>query len=169
MAGWYAIVDGAADPRLYPVVSKSAKYACLYEDDYDEDTLAALPYLVELTEGEQLPDLWRKHESGRFWGIVCQSSLDLPALRRHMRKFTTARLPLGEVVLFRFWDPRVFVTFAEDGTEDEVAPFFEKIDVVIADLGPDGRRRYHWDGGIQSSFAQPKTQTAKAPAPEAQS
>jgi len=163
MTGWFAIVDGAADPRLYPVISECSKHACLYEDDYADETRAALPYLVELIDGEQLPDLWRKHEPGRFWGIVCQSQLEFPALRRHLRKFTTARLPLGDVVLFRFWDPRVFVTFAEDGTEEEVAPFFEKIDAVIADLGSDGRRRYTWNGGIQSSVAQPK-----APNPEAQ-
>jgi len=144
------------------VISECSKHACLYEDDYSPETRAALPYLVELVEGEQLPDLWRKHEPGRFWGIVCQSSLELPALRRHLRKFTTARLPLGDVVLFRFWDPRVFATFAEEGTEGEVAPFFENIDAVIADLGPDGRRRYHWDGGLQTSFAEPKAQATEA-------
>ncbi|MEL6529148.1 MAG: DUF4123 domain-containing protein [Pseudomonadota bacterium] len=159
MSGWFAIVDGAADPRLYPLISKCSQHACLYEDDYSEETQAALPYLVELIDGEELPELWRKHEPGRFWGIVCQSTLDFKALRRHLRKFTTARLPLGEVALFRFWDPRVFVTFAERGTEEEVGPFFEKIDAVIADLGSDGRRRYSWDGGLQSSFGQPRTPT----------
>ncbi|MEM7666109.1 MAG: DUF4123 domain-containing protein [Pseudomonadota bacterium] len=162
MQGWYAIVDGAADLRLFPVVSASSRYVCLYEDDYDEETLAALPHLVELIDGEQLPDLWRKHEAGRFWGIVLQSSLDLKKLRRHLRKFTTARLPLGDVVLFRFWDPRVFSTFAESGSEEEVAPFFEPIDAVIADLGPEGRRRYAWNGGLQSSHA-PSAAQAAAP------
>lgn len=156
MQGWFAIVDGAADPRLHPVISECSKHACLYEDDYASDTRATLPYLVELIEGEQLPDLWRTHEPGRFWGIVLQSSLDLTALRRHLRHFTTARLPEGDVVLFRFWDPRIFVTFAENGDAEEVEPFFEKVEAVIADLGPHGRRRYTWDGGVQSSFAQPK-------------
>ena len=163
MPGWFAIVDGAADPRLYPIVTECSKYACLYEDEYESSTQATLPYLVELIEGEQLPDLWRKHEPGRFWGIVIQSALDFAALRRHLRHFTTARLPEGDVVLFRFWDPRVFVTFAEQGSPEEVGPFFEKVDAVIADLGPDGRRRYTWDGGVQSSFAQ-----LKSAAPEAQ-
>ncbi|MEM9502133.1 MAG: DUF4123 domain-containing protein [Pseudomonadota bacterium] len=170
MQGWYAIVDGAADPRLFPLVTASSQHSCLYEDDYDEDTLAALPHLVALAEGEQLPDIWRKHEAGRFWGIVIQSPLSLKKLRRHLRKFTTARLPEGDVVLFRFWDPRVFATFAESGSEEEVAPFFEMIDAVIADLGQDGRRRYAWNEGLQSSqvpsAAQPATQAA---APDSQS
>ncbi len=164
MSGWFAIVDGAADPRLYPVISECSRHACLYEDDYSPETRAALPYLVELIEGEQLPDLWRKHEPGRFWGIVCQSTLEFKALRRHFRRFTTARLPLGDVVLFRFWDPRVFVTFAEQGTEEETGPFFEKVEVVIADLGADGRRRYHWDGGVQSSLSQPADRASETQA-----
>lgn len=155
MGGWYAIVDGAADPRLFPIVEDSSEYACLYEKDYSKDTLAALPHLVKLKQGEQLPDLWRRHEAGRFWGIVCQSSLGLKDLRRHLRKFTTARLPLGDVVLFRFWDPRVFTQFAENGTEEEIAPFFEKIDVVITDLGPEGRRRYQWQDGLVAAQAPP--------------
>ena len=155
MNGWYAIVDGAADPRLYPVIAGSSQAVCLYENDYPEDTLAALPHLVAMTEGEQLPDLWRKHEPGRFWGIVCHSSLDLKGLRRHLRKFTTARLPNGEVVLFRFWDPRIFTTFAEQGTEEEIAPFFAHVDTVIADLGGDGRRRYGWNGSLQRADAPP--------------
>ncbi|MEP0189845.1 MAG: DUF4123 domain-containing protein [Erythrobacter sp.] len=158
MQGWYAIVDGAADPRLYPVICETTQHKCLYEDDYAPETRATLPYLVALAEGERLPDLWRQHEPGNFWGIVCQSSLEFTALRRHLRKFTTARLPEGDVVLFRFWDPRVFVTFAEQGDADEVAPFFEKIDNVIADLGAQGRRRYGWNEGLVSSHAAPVSQ-----------
>lgn len=155
MQGWYAIVDGAADPRLYPVIMESQQHACLYEDDYPPETRQALPYLVTLVEGEPLADLWRKHEAGRFWGIVFQSTFDFAAVRRHLRKFTTARLPEGDVVLFRFWDPRIFVIFAEQGKPEEVEPFFEKIDTVIADLGAEGRRRYAWSGGLQSSHTQP--------------
>ena len=155
MQDWYAIVDGAADPRLYPLISACSRHDCLYEKDYPEETRSALPHLVKLIEGEQLPALWRQHESGRFWGIVLQSPLDLPALRRHLRRFTTARLPEGDVVLFRFWDPRVFRTFAEHGEAEEIVPFFDKIDAVIADLGPDGRRRYTWANGIQVAQAPP--------------
>lgn len=148
MSTWYAIVDCAADPRLYDLVASSARFACLYEDEYDEETRRALPYVAELREGERLPAIWRERESGRFWGIVCRSPLDLKGLRRHLRKFTTARLPLGDVVLFRFWDPRILATFAESGTAEEVGPFFERIEAVIADLGKGGRARYSWHNGL---------------------
>lgn len=160
MADWYLVVDGAADPRLYPVICQTRQHACLYEADYPEDTLAALPHLVTLAQDEQLPELWRRHESGRFWGIAIRSRLGFKPLRRHLRKFTTARLPLGDVVLFRFWDPRVFATFAASASPDEIGPFFAGIESVIVDLGPDGRRRYAWDGGI---VVQQAGQTAGQP------
>lgn len=160
MADWFAIVDGAADPRLYPVIQSASQHVCLYEADYPAETLSTLPHLVQMNPGEQLPDLWRRHESGRFWGMACRSALGLKPLRRHLRKFTTARLPLGDVVLFRFWDPRVFVTFANSAGPDEIGPFFAGIEAVIIDLGPEGRRRYWWDGGLQVSQAAPAVSPA---------
>jgi hypothetical protein len=167
MDGWYAIVDGAADPRRYPVIAQTAQNMCLYESDFPAETRAAMAQIVALKEGERLPDLWRKHEAGRFWGIVCHSPLDLKALRRHLRKFATARLPSGDVVLFRFWDPRGFVTFAEHRTAEEVAPFFDQTDIVIADLGPQGCRRYGWSGGLQCSETTPIAPPPDASAPDA--
>jgi hypothetical protein len=155
MADWYLVVDGAADPRLYPVIRATRQHACLYESDYPEKTLAALPHLVKLEPEEQLPELWRRHESGRFWGIAVHSRLAFKPLRRHLRKFTTARLPYGDIVLFRYWDPRVFATFAANASPEEIGPFFDGLDTVIADLGPEGRRRYWWEGGLRTSEGQP--------------
>ncbi|MBU7580033.1 MAG: DUF4123 domain-containing protein [Porphyrobacter sp.] len=159
MADWYLVVDGAADPGLYPVTRETRQHACLYEADYPEETLAALPHLVTLAQDEKLAEAWRRHESGRFWGMAIRSSLGFKPLRRQLRKFTTARLPLGDVVLFRFWDPRVFATFAESATPEEIGPFFNGIEAVIIDLGPGGRRRYAWDGGL---VVQQAGQTAAA-------
>ncbi|NNE58271.1 MAG: DUF4123 domain-containing protein [Hellea sp.] len=149
MSDWFAAVDGAADARLYEVIEKTKDHSCLYTGEYDDDTKMALPYLVRMTRGEHFAKLWSASEGGRFWGILCQTSLNMQQLRRHLRKFTTARLPLGDVVLFRFWDPRVFVPFVENGTEEEIAPFFKGIDSIIVDLGKQGRKKYIWNKGLK--------------------
>ncbi|MEE4207105.1 MAG: DUF4123 domain-containing protein [Erythrobacter sp.] len=152
---WFAVVDCAADPGLHPLVIEAHEHACLYEvQDKDADR-SALPHLVRLRSGERIAEAWRQHETGRYWGMLCQSLADFAALRRHLRRFTTARLPDGEVVLFRFWDPRVFGVFAESGTAEEVAPFFRKIESVVIDLGPEGRRRYAWGDRLLVERAQP--------------
>ncbi len=147
MSEWFAIVDCARDARLHALVERSEKRTCLYSGDYDDDTRKALPYLVQLDRAEPLAETWRQHESGRFWGMLCDSDCSLAELRRHFRKFTTARLPDGEIVLFRFWDPRVFEPFALAGTAEEVAPIFSAVASFVADPGG-GRRRYEWNGRL---------------------
>lgn len=153
MSAWFALVDGARDPRLIGLVSKTADHVCLYSGEYDEDTRAALPWLVRIETAGPFADVWRNHESGRFWGMVCHSDLDLAALRRQFRKVTTARLPGGQIALFRFWDPRVFSTFIENATAEEAEPFFKAADAFIVDLGKGDRRRYHWEDGLRRNGA----------------
>ena len=149
MSRWYAVVDGAADARLYDIVAAESEHACLYSGDYDEETCKALPWLVAIDDRSEIGKLWRAHESGRFWGILLRSALGLPELRRHLRHFTTARLPDGEIVLFRFWDPRVFDVFVQTETPDQIEAFFAPIELIVADLGSNGRRRYEWQGGLR--------------------
>ena len=156
MSDWYAIVDGAADPRLYGEISASKNYACLYSGDYDDKTRMVLPYLVHMQKDARISKIWQKHESGRYWGMLCQSGLGLKELRRHFRHFTTTIMPDGEVVLFRFWDPRVFAPFSEKAASDELGPFFKNIDTVIIDLGAEGRRRYRWRNGLQTDQRMPQ-------------
>ncbi|MEO1220660.1 MAG: DUF4123 domain-containing protein [Pseudomonadota bacterium] len=147
MSEWFAVVDCARDARLYSLVEKCSETACLYSGEYDDETRTALPYLVKITQDEPLAETWRQYEGGKFWGILCNTQRDFAALRRHFRKFTTARLPDGEIVMFRFWDPRVFDTFAKSATPEEIAPLFEDISSFVGDPGG-GRRSYQWNEGI---------------------
>lgn len=162
MAGWYALVDGARDARLIDLVRQSGSRACLYSGEYDADTEGALPWLVAIDPAEPIAKAWQAHETGRFWGMLCHSALDLADLRRQFRKVTTARLPDGEIVLFRFWDPRVFSTFITHASPQEAAPFFAGIDCYIADLGSAGRMRYEWRGGLLINGQQTATNAPAA-------
>jgi len=144
---WFALVDCARDARLYGLVERCSQKACLYSGDYDDETRKALPYLVEVKQDEPLAETWRQYESGQFWGLLCNTERSLAELRRHFRKFTTARLPGGEVVMFRFWDPRVFDTFTAAATPEEIGPMFEGLAGFVGDPGG-GRRRYEWQGRL---------------------
>ncbi len=156
MSRWYAIVDCAADSRLYDLITSSQDYACLYSGKYDAETRKALPYIVAMQNGEKFSKIWTIHEAGQFWGILCKTEMNLAQLRRHLRHFTTAQLPAGEVVMFRFWDPRVFVTFTENGSAKEVGPFLKGIDIVLCDLGENGRKQYTWQNGLSIDDVKPK-------------
>lgn len=151
VSAWYAVVDGAADERLYDLISITECHGCLYLGEYDPSVRIALPYLVKMHRDEKFSQIWSSHESGNFWGLLCQSKMSFVQLLRQLRHFTTAKLPLGDIVLFRFWDPRVFVPFVENGTEKEVAPFFKSVDTYIVDQGRKGRRSYRWNNGLEKA------------------
>lgn len=143
MSGWFALVDGAQDPGLYPLVQRSAAYACLFAGPIDPQMAPACPYLVRLDEREPLLPTWRQHGAGRNWGMLVESDLDLAALRRHFRHFTTAKLPDGQVVLFRFYDPRVFITYITSAPTEQAAKWFAGVRQYWAEA--DGvNHAYRW-------------------------
>ena len=54
-------------------------------------------------------------------GGFCKSDAPMDELRRHLRKFLQAQFPDGQVVVFRFYDPRVWRTYWPTLTPDERA------------------------------------------------
>jgi len=121
---WYAVIDGAQDPRLVPLVQSCAQHTCLISGELDPGLAPALPWVALLDPAERLAEVWREHGQGRNWGIMLQSPLDLLHAKLHLKKFLNARLPDGQLVLFRFYDPRVFRTYLRAATPEERAPWF---------------------------------------------
>ncbi len=69
------------------------------------------PYLVCLGTDLRLFDwIWREGW-GKAWGVFVWTPVIFDAVRDHFRRLTTVRLEGGDVVLFRFYDPRVMETF----------------------------------------------------------
>lgn len=154
MSDWFALVDGAQDPGLYPLVQRCADHACLFSGTIAPSMAPACPYLVRLDEREPLLPTWREHGAGRNWGMLVESDLPLEALRRHLRHFTTAKLPDGQVVLFRFYDPRVFVSYLTSAPAEQAASWFEGVRQFMADA--DGvQHAFRWRHGRLFDFDQP--------------
>lgn len=124
---WYAIVDTAQDDRLYDYVQCCAEHQCLISGDVSRELATALPYLVHLGEGEPLTEAWRRDGMGKNWGIALESRASIDDLRLHFKKFLSAKLPDGAVVLFRFYDPRVFRTYIGSATDQERRPWFSLV------------------------------------------
>jgi hypothetical protein len=128
MSSLYAIVDTARDARLYGLVMRSRERVCLFAGELQSPLERAAPYLVCSTPYDALFDAWRNHGWGRSWGIWCRSALDLKQLRRHFRQYLQAVLPDGKVVLFRYYDPRVWRTYLPNCNPDELAGWFAGVD-----------------------------------------
>jgi hypothetical protein len=131
--GWFALVDAAQDPSLYPLVTQSAEWQCLIAGKQAPVLEAVLPYLVRLHAGDRLTERWRSEGVGRNWGLQFRSALPIDRLRLHFKKFLTARLPDGRTVLFRFYDPRVFCMYMRTATAEERRPWFDGVSLYSAE------------------------------------
>lgn len=133
MSDWYALVDAAQDARLQALIERSADRDCLFAGEIDPAMAPACPYIVRLDEREPLLGIWRTHGAGRNWGLLVESDLALQPLRRLFRRFLQAKLPDGSIVLFRFYDPRVFATYIASAPPEQVADWFNGVRQYVAE------------------------------------
>jgi hypothetical protein len=123
----YALIDCAADPALYPMILREGAYKCLFGGAVSPDLISAAPHIVELQQGSALHTALMGEGWYRNWGIVCASEANLWDVRKAVRGNLQATLPDGKVVLFRFYDPRVFAPFIEACTPAEAAEWFTTV------------------------------------------
>lgn len=134
----YGIVDCARDPRLHALVQDCPQKACLFAGQLEPVLEKVSPWLVALGPDVPLETVWKAHGRGRSWGILVETGLDLASLRRHLRQFLQARLPDGEIALFRFYDPRVWRAYWPSLTQDEQARWTGPGVRFIAEPEPEG-------------------------------
>lgn len=150
-AAWYAVIDCAHDPRLIGLVQSCREHLCLFKGrNLDPDMLTAAPWLVRIDPAEPLLGVWQQHGHGASWGLMVLSDLPIERLQRHFRRFLQAKLPDGMIVLFRFYDPRVFNTYIRAATPEERAPWFDGVEQFSVE-GAGGTATHHYrllDGGL---------------------
>jgi hypothetical protein len=147
-ARWYAVIDGARDPRLAQLVQSCRQHLCLMKGDLHPDVLDVAPWLVRIDDGDPLIPTWQQHGQGQSWGIMLCSTREIEGLREHLRTFLQAMLPDGMMALFRFYDPRVFNTYIRAATPDERTPWFDGVVQFNAEAdGGQGMHQYRLDQG----------------------
>ncbi len=143
----FAIVDTAQDSRLIALVRQSPEHQCLFSGEVLPPLDRVSPYLVKLAPDTPLLQLWRTEGWGKHWGLLITTHADLATLRTHVRQFLQARLPDNRIVLFRFYDPRVFLDFLPTSTPAEQAKWFTQVDEYRVELGADQVRHLRWTDG----------------------
>jgi hypothetical protein len=124
----FAILDAARDIRILALLLHH-KEECqsLYEGAEGAELAQVAPYLVRLGKDSRLLDALVKEGWGKSWGVYLTSAGDLQEVRRHLRHFLQVKLPDGEQVYFRFYDPRVMRVFLPSCTAEETTQFFSPI------------------------------------------
>ena len=145
---WYAIIDGSRDPRLEGLVRGCQDHICLFKGTLDPALSQAAPWLVRIDEREPLLATWQQHGRAQAWGMMVYTTESLTDLQRFFRRFLQAKLPDGMIVLFRFYDPRVFNTYIRAALPEERAPWFAKVQqYAVESADGSGMHQYRIDGG----------------------
>ena len=134
----YAILDAARDIRILALLLHH-KEQCqsLYEGEQGATLAQVAPYLVRLVKESLLLEAVVKEGWGKNWGVYLTSPSDLQEVRRHLRHFLQVKLPSGEQVYFRFYDPRVMRVFLPTCTPEDTTQFFGPIqNYLVEDENP---------------------------------
>ena len=129
---WYAVLDGARDAGVQRWLSESrATRQSLYAGEGAAEHEDWAPYLVALNEADC--ECLAKESWGNSWGIFFRAPVEFAAVRGHLRRFLTVRMPEGKTAYFRFYDPRVLRDFLPSWTATELVEFFGPVEGFVLD------------------------------------
>ena len=130
----YAVLDGARDQRLRGwIFDTRFPRWCLYRGPLTPQLEDAAPWLVALERGSPSTERLLARVWGGACGILLSSALPSRLLRRHLRRFLLARTERGEVLLFRYYDPRVLRVYVPTLTPEEASQFFGGISTFLVE------------------------------------
>jgi len=157
---FHAILDAARNPAIYPALTASgAKYQCLYPEDTPSVVQKVAPYLLPLDPPTDLTRRFLGSDWGDNWGICLASSLAVPEeLVDHFRSFLRVQDPTGNVIKFRFYDPRVLRSYLPTCTPKELRRFFGPVERYVVATEEGNTRTFSLKGGtmeVQESAARP--------------
>ncbi|MCF6281488.1 MAG: DUF4123 domain-containing protein [Candidatus Polarisedimenticolaceae bacterium] len=132
----YAVLDGARDRRIEPMVRLSRlERTCLYSGRLSARMQAAAPYVVHLARDARFTRELLEASWGKSWGFftIVPVDMTLEQHRRHFKKLLRVKDESGRTLMFRFYDPRVLRLYLPSCTRDEAKQFFGQIPQIITE------------------------------------
>ncbi len=134
-------------PKLQPpatgTLDGGAEYESLFEGQPKAELTLFAPYLVRLLPESKLLEKLVSKGWGKSWGIYLTCDLPFKDVRRHFRHFLMVKLPDGEQVYFRFYDPRVLRVYLPTCLPEEFNEFFGPVKYYLTeDEKPEGLLRF---------------------------
>lgn len=125
----FGIVDSARNEEVFRyLVTGDVQYKSLFEGTMDVQSYGVSGFLVECKKESALYQ-WMV---GEAWGDSCSifftSKASFDELFKHFQQFNRVYLEDDEVVLFRYYDPRVLRVYLPTCNPDEVEVFFGEVE-----------------------------------------
>jgi hypothetical protein len=131
----YAVLDGARDRIIEPLVQFSLlEHDCLTSEPLDDDLRNASAFVVRLEPGPAATQLMERGW-GKAWGIhaLAPAETGLARVARHLKRLTKVLDPSGQVMTFRFYDPRVLRVFLPTVDAAQRAEMFGPLSAFVAE------------------------------------
>lgn len=110
----YAVLDGARDRRIENLLRIwGLEHTCLYGEAIGPELRNAAPFLVRLERGGETTEQLIERAWGNAWGVfaVAPAGTGMRKVERHCKRLLRVLDERGEVMLFRYYDPRVMRVF----------------------------------------------------------
>lgn len=121
----YALLDASREPSVLKVILESKEeHQSLYQGPQGAQLAHFAPYLIRVPQKSALLDTLVGQAWSKSWGVFVTSDTPLTDLRTHFRHFLTVKLPDGQQVYFRYYDPRVLRLFLPTCFPEEATQFF---------------------------------------------
>ncbi len=146
----YTILDGAAIDDLPARLKKyKLEYICLYRGELDPDLEKAAPYLARIEQENEFTEWVVREGWGKNWGIFARSLYSIRHLRKHFRSLLTVYTEEGNPLLFRYYDPRVLLTFLPTCKTNELEEMFGPVEsFLLEDEEKSSLIRFRRVGGV---------------------
>jgi hypothetical protein len=121
----YAILDASREPSVLKVILESKEeHQSLYEGPQGAQLAHFAPYLIRVPQKSLLIETLINQAWSKSWGVFVTCDKPFKDLRTHFRHFLTVKLPDGQQVYFRYYDPRVLRLFLPTCLPEETKQFF---------------------------------------------
>ncbi len=135
----FALVDGARDKRIEPLVNNShLEHDCLFAGQMSYALRRAAPHIVKLEPDATFTHTLLSKGWGNAWGIfvIGKAQLTLSSVRHHFRRIARVQGTNGKTMLFRYYDPRVFRVFLPTCEADQYQTLTDGLNaVMMEDVG----------------------------------
>lgn len=125
----YGIVDSARNDEVFRyLVTGDVRYKSLFEDTMDVQSYGVSGFFVECKKESPLFQWLTTDAWGDNTCIFFTSKASFDELFGHFQKFNRVYLEGDDIVLFRYYDPRVLRTYLPTCNRNEIEAFFGKIE-----------------------------------------
>lgn len=143
----WAVLDCARDERIYDALRMSRlDYRSLYSGRLPRTLEAASPHLIELAPAYSFTRHLIEMSWGNSWGVFLRIK-DASNLRHHLRTFLRVCDESGDILFFRYYDPRVLRAYLPTCRRDELRVVFGPVDrYLMESAGGDSLIEFAFDG-----------------------